>query len=77
MMETGTADTILYSGSFNPIHRGHLAVAEQVLQAFPGSELWLVVSPQNPLKSETDLAPEHNNDFHGKKHSPADRRGLL
>ncbi|MFQ8806804.1 MAG: adenylyltransferase/cytidyltransferase family protein [Alistipes indistinctus] len=54
MMETGTADTILYSGSFNPIHRGHLAVAEQVLQAFPGSELWLVVSPQNPLKNETD-----------------------
>ena len=51
MMETGTADTILYSGSFNPIHRGHLTVAEQVLQAFPGSELWLVVSPQNPLKS--------------------------
>lgn len=60
MMETGTADTILYSGSFNPIHRGHLAVAEQVLQAFPGSELWLVVSPQNPLKSETDLAPEQH-----------------
>ena len=60
MMETGTADTILYSGSFNPIHRGHLTVAEQVLQAFPGSELWLVVSPQNPLKSETDLAPEQH-----------------
>lgn len=59
-METGTADTILYSGSFNPIHRGHLTVAEQVLQAFPGSELWLVVSPQNPLKSETDLAPEQH-----------------
>lgn len=60
MMETGNADTILYSGSFNPIHRGHLAVAEQVLLAFPDSELWLVVSPQNPLKSETELAPEQH-----------------
>ena len=35
MMETGTADTILYSGSFNPIHRGHLAVANRYCRLFP------------------------------------------
>ncbi len=51
-------DTILYSGSFNPIHRGHLAMAEEVLRVFPGRELWLVISPQNPLKERAELAPE-------------------
>ncbi len=50
--------TILYSGSFNPPHRGHLAVADAVLDRYPDAELWLAVSPQNPLKQADDLAPE-------------------
>ena len=46
----------IYSGSFNPVHNGHLAVAEAAL-ADGFDEVWLVVSPQNPHKNETDLWP--------------------
>jgi nicotinate-nucleotide adenylyltransferase len=47
----------IYSGSFNPIHCGHLAIARATLSAGM-DELWFVVSPQNPLKNNTDLWPE-------------------
>ena len=36
MMETGTADTILYSGSFNPIHRGTLGRSRTGIAGFSG-----------------------------------------
>lgn len=49
---------ILYFGSFNPIHRGHIALAEWVVEQVPCDELVLVVSPHNPLKESGDLAPE-------------------
>lgn len=52
--------TILYCGSFNPIHKGHITLAEEVLNRYPQCDLWLVVSPQNPLKQRTDLAPEEH-----------------
>lgn len=54
------APTILYFGSFNPPHRGHVAVGDQVLDRFPAAQLWWVVSPQNPLKSAKELAPEQD-----------------
>lgn len=47
----------IYSGSFNPIHNGHLAIARAALKAGI-DELWFVVSPQNPLKKNVDLWPE-------------------
>ena len=50
--------TLLYFGSFNPIHNGHLAVAQYVLSEGLAEEVWLVVSPQNPHKNATSLAPE-------------------
>lgn len=50
--------TILYNGSFNPPHRGHIAVADAVLERYPGAALWLMVSPQNPLKGPDELASE-------------------
>jgi len=46
----------LYSGSFNPIHNGHIAVAEAAL-ANGFDEIWLVVSPLNPHKNEEELWP--------------------
>ena len=46
----------IYAGSFNPIHNGHLVVAEAAL-ASGSDEVWLVVSPQNPHKKEDGLWP--------------------
>ena len=48
----------LYFGSFNPIHKGHIALAEWVVEQGVCDELIFIVSPQNPLKSSTELAPE-------------------
>lgn len=48
---------ILYFGSFNPVHKGHIAIAEYLIKEKRCDELWFVVSPHNPLKKEQDLAP--------------------
>ena len=49
---------MLYFGSFNPIHRGHVALAEYAVEQGLCDELALVVSPQNPLKEADAQAPE-------------------
>lgn len=51
---------VLYFGSFNPIHKGHVAVAERVLERGLCDEVWFVVSPQNPLKPKAELIDEHH-----------------
>ena len=48
----------IFSGSFNPIHNGHLAIAREALAQGAADELWFLVSPQNPLKKNNDLLPE-------------------
>jgi len=45
----------LYFGSFNPIHHGHLIIANQIVEQENYNELWFVVSPQNPFKNEKNL----------------------
>ena len=49
---------MLYFGSFNPIHKGHVAIAEFVLDEKLADEVWFVVSPKNPLKNSDILIDE-------------------
>jgi nicotinate-nucleotide adenylyltransferase len=50
----------LYFGSFNPIHYGHLIVANYLLNETDIEKLWFVVSPQNPHKTEGSLLNEYH-----------------
>ncbi|MBM3426224.1 MAG: nicotinate-nucleotide adenylyltransferase [Bacteroidetes bacterium] len=50
----------LYFGSFNPIHVGHLIIAQSLFQRGGLDQVWFVVSPQNPLKKQESLAHEQD-----------------
>ena len=49
----------IYGGSFNPIHFGHIGLAKWVVENTDLDELWLMVSPNNPLKDKSILADEN------------------
>lgn len=53
----------LYFGSFNPIHIGHLIIANHVLNHCDIDRLWFVVSPHNPLKESSSLLNEQSRYF--------------
>ena len=52
--------TGLFFGSFNPIHIGHLAIANYMLAYTDIEELWFVVSPHNPFKKRHNLLGEND-----------------
>jgi nicotinate-nucleotide adenylyltransferase len=45
----------LFFGSFNPIHNGHLIIANHILNETDIDKLWFIVSPQNPFKQADSL----------------------
>jgi len=50
----------LFFGSYNPIHIGHLAIANYMVEFSDLDELWMVVSPQNPFKTRKNLLNEYD-----------------
>src|SRR5476651_1809672 len=53
----------LYFGSFNPVHHGHLIIANHIVQYTTLDQVWFVVSPQNPLKPAAGLLNEYHRLF--------------
>lgn len=49
---------VVLFGSFNPVHKGHIAVADNAIEELQADGLWFVVSPENPFKDHSTLAPE-------------------
>ncbi|NMH26621.1 nicotinate (nicotinamide) nucleotide adenylyltransferase [Flavobacterium silvaticum] len=49
----------LYFGTFNPIHIGHLAIANHMVEFTELDQVWLVVTPHNPLKDKSTLLDDY------------------
>jgi nicotinate-nucleotide adenylyltransferase len=49
----------LFFGSYNPIHIGHLAIANYMVEFGPIDQLWFVVTPHNPLKKKSNLLDDY------------------
>ncbi|MBO7301371.1 MAG: nicotinate-nucleotide adenylyltransferase [Bacteroidaceae bacterium] len=50
---------VIFGGSFDPIHVGHVNLATEVVRAGLASEVWFMVSPQNPHKKDSALSDEN------------------
>jgi len=66
----------LLGGTFDPIHLGHLTLAEAAREQLQLDEVWLVVSPQNPFKAADLLTDEHHR-LAMVQAAVADRPGLV
>ena len=50
----------LFFGSFNPVHSGHMVIAQYMAEFTDLDQVWLVVSPQNPLKTSGSLLQDYH-----------------
>lgn len=50
----------LYFGTFNPIHVGHLIIASHIVENSDLDQVWMVVTPHNPLKKKTGLLADYH-----------------
>jgi nicotinate-nucleotide adenylyltransferase len=49
----------IFPGSFNPVHVGHLAIANYLAEYDDFDQIWFLITPQNPLKKKNDLLDHH------------------
>ncbi len=52
--------TGLFFGTFNPVHIGHIIIANHFAEHSDLDEIWLVVTPHNPFKKKSSLLPDHH-----------------
>ena len=71
MIRTG-----IVGGSFNPIHNGHILLARQLKERARLDEVWLMVSPQNPLKKGDDLLDDDKR-MKMARMAVADEKGII
>jgi len=57
---SNTKNIGLYFGTFNPIHIGHLAIANHMAENSTLDEIWMVVTPHNPFKKKSTLLDNHH-----------------
>ena len=50
----------LYFGTFNPIHIGHLAIANHMAEHSDLDKIWMVITPQSPFKKKSSLLSNHH-----------------
>ncbi len=50
----------LFFGTFNPIHNGHMAIANYFVEFSDIDQLWFILSPHNPLKKRSDLLADYH-----------------
>lgn len=65
----------LFFGSFNPVHIGHMIVAQYIQQNTNLDEVWFIVSPQNPFKNKRTLLAERER-FYMVQQAIGDTQGL-
>jgi len=49
----------IFPGSFNPVHIGHLAIANYIVEFGEFDEIWFLITPQSPLKKKSDLLDQN------------------
>ena len=59
-MSKGNSRTGLFFGSFNPIHMGHMLIANWMVEFTDIRQVWFVISPQNPFKEKDSLLAAHH-----------------
>lgn len=64
----------ILGGSFNPAHAGHLHISREAVRRLRLAEVWWLVSPQNPLKPTTGMAPLADRVAQATRLAAGDRR---
>lgn len=52
--------TVLFGGTFDPIHLAHVQLAEAALRQLDADDVWFLISPQNPWKADKRLTDDHH-----------------